>query len=501
MTLEHSPAGSTLAAGESLQRRLRSGLIWGFAGRYTGKLMVFLATLVLARVLGPEDFALVALALAILLFLDVANLGVGSTLIWMDKEEADRSRSAAFTLHLTTTIVVVAAIWVFAGPLAAVLSDDPRAPWVIRLLSLSLVLGAAGYIQYTVLERDMDFRRAFRADLAGGLAKGVVSVILALAGGGVWSLVIGQLAGAAITSVALCMIVRFRPRFDLGRGGTAKRLLGYGWHFVVIGLLSSVILNSDYVIVGKVLGLTALGYYVIAFRIPELVLRGVLSTAFTIFFPYYARARELGDDMSGRYIQTLGVVCMVGAPMTAILCGLSTPLIVTLFGAKWEPAAILMPAIAIYGLLDVLGGIAGDIYKATGRPGILTSIGSVRAVVLVAGLSAAAHISIVWVAWFQVALVVAVAVASFTIASRLIPDASLALHGKALAPGLIGGTVAALAGLATGAALPTLAALLVGVPVVLAVYGAFLMTFVPSLRTLVTSAWRRGLRQVSHASS
>lgn len=477
------------AGGPRLGRRLRSAVLWAYLGQYVGKLLVFVATLVLARILVPEDFALVALALAILTFLDISDLGIGAAIVWLDREEAQRDASAVFTLHLIGATILVAVINL-AAPLVGTFADDPRAVTVVRLLSLNVLVAAVGYTHENLLRRELDFRRRFWPDITGGTLKGVASVALAVAGAGVWSLVAGQLLGTVARAIALWVVVPFRPRFDLGRGGRAGRLVRFGAPLALGSVLYQIVLNVDYVVIANVLGLTALGYYVIAFRIPQLVLHGPLITLSSVIFPYYSRARELEGDVLTRYLGTLRVTALVAAPIAAVVAGLSGPLILVLFGPKWEPAVAVMPPLALMLVMDQLAGYAGDLYKAHGRTALLAALEAIRLVILVPGLVLAAHISLEAVAWAQALIMVVVGVGKLMVASRVL-DLTLRAQLAAIAPACVMAAVAGITGFTVTSTMPDVAGLVVGIPLVLAVYAALALALIPETRVLLIAVWKR----------
>lgn len=472
----------------TLTRRLGSAVAWVYFGQYTGKMLVFGATLVLARILAPADFALVAFILALLMFLDVADLGVGAALVWLDREQAMRDRNAVFTLHLIGATALTVLINVFAAQIATI-SGDPRAETAVHLLSLSLLLGALGATHENLLRRELDFRRRFWPDFGGGATKGVVAIVLALVGAGVWSLIFAQLVGTVVRVALLWNVVRFRPRFDLGRGGRAGKLIRFGLPLSLGTVVFQLVVNVDYVIVGNVLGLTILGYYVIAFRVPELILHGTLNTLSTVIFPYYARARELQEDVGGRYVATLRLTSMVAAPFVAMIAGLSAPIILTLFGEKWDAAIPLMPALALLLVMDSLTGYAGDLYKAYGRTWLLLGMESARLGLLIPGLIVAAQFGIVAVAWFQAGLMAVVGLAKLWVASRVL-RISLAAQLVAILPAAACGLAAGLAGHAFGRVVEPVVGLVVGIPIVFCVYLALILSFVPDARALAAGLRR-----------
>lgn len=478
----------------SLERRLGSALLWLYITQYSGKLLVFASIAILARVLAPEDFALVALVLAMLVFADSLEVGVGSAIIYFDRAETERTASAAFTLHVATSIVATAAFWVGAPVLADLWGDD-QLTWIVRILSLHLVLRALGQTHENLLRRDLDFRSRMVPEFVSGLLKGTGSVALALAGAGVWSLVIGQLLGSTARTALLWAMVPFRPRLDFGRDGKARRLLGYGAPLLVSAIISNVATNVDYLVVGNVLGLTALGFYVIAYRIPQLIFNEALAQIHIALFPYYSRSREEGGDTASRYLLTVRLVALVIAPVLVILTVLAGPTIRVVFGPGWEEAAAILPGLAVGCAFFSIGGLSGDLFKAQGRPYILTVMVAALVVVWVPALLVVAPHGTVAVAWTFAACAGLWAAGYWTWARALL-GAGYAAHARAVVPAVVAGAAAAGVAHLVGLTLPDVAALAVGIPLVVGVWLAVATGLSPEVRAMVTGIRRRAARAV-----
>lgn len=463
--------------------RLGSALFWLYLSSYGGKLLVFVSVLILARVLSPEDFALVALVLAILAFIDIVDVGVGGALIWLDRDEAERSRSVVFTLNLVVVSALIVVLNLLAPWIADLAHGDPRTTDVLRLLSLSVLVRALGQTHDALLARDLDFRRRLVPDLLGGLVKGGASVVLALAGAGVWSLVFGQLAGTTVRTVLLWVFVPFRPRIEFGFDGRARRLMQYGAPVIATAIIANGAASIDYILVGKYLGLLALGFYVIAFRLPELIILQALANIHTVLFPFYARAREDGDALDARYLTTLRIAALVVAPIPAALTALSLPIILVVFGSTWEPAAGVMPGIAIGMALLVIGGIPGDLFKAQGKPWIQLILASAYLALWIPGIVVLAPYGIDEVAWLFAALAALQGIGSWAFATRVLGQ-SWKGQGAAIAPALAGATIAGAVAYLTTLSLAAPAALLIGLPVLGVVYAFCVVALDPPSRAL-----------------
>jgi lipopolysaccharide exporter len=388
-----------------LGRKATTGFLWAAASYAGGKVLVFLATLVLARLLVPGDFGLVAFALAVIYYLEyVTDLGLGAALIYRSDAEDPRVSSTAFWIGMLGAVVLFAASWLTAPLLGDVGPSHAVVP-LFRVLALQFLFSALGKAHEYRLRRSLQFRRLFWPEFAGGLAKGVVSVALAVAGTGAWSLVIGQLVGTLSQSVGLWIVHPFRPGFRIS-GRHVAPMMRFGLGIVAVGLLGQGARNFDYVVVGAKLGAAALGVYYLAFRLPELVIVSGFQVANDVLFPLYARLRDGSvqghDDLRRGYLQTIRLGAMVAWPAALGMAALALPLVLALYGERWRPAAAPLAFVAVWAGLASLASMPGAVFKALGRSWLLTATGIMQIAILFPAIWFAAPHGITAVAAVQV---------------------------------------------------------------------------------------------------
>lgn len=368
---------------KNFARTTVTGTIWTYASHYGGKLLVFISTIILARLLTQEDFGIVGFALVIISFLDVlSDLGIGSALIYhRDDPEA---ANTGFWLGLLTGIALFGLTWLIA-PLAGDFFQDPRVIPITRALGISFPIDALGNVHDSLLRKNLAFRRKFLPDMAKMSMKGVISIGLALMGMGPWSLVGGQLAGSAVLVIAYWLTIPWRPQFRFGRS-LVRPLLTYGLGIISLNAIAILLSNADYLFVGRLMGAAALGIYTLAFRIPDMLIIQFCTVVGRVLFPVYAKMREDNAGLRRAFLMTMRYVSMITIPVGVGMALIAEPFILTFFTDKWIEAVPVMRAIAIYALLYSLAYNAGSVYKAQGRPMLLTKLSLVRAVVLVPAL-------------------------------------------------------------------------------------------------------------------
>ncbi|MGH8976810.1 MAG: oligosaccharide flippase family protein [Acidimicrobiia bacterium] len=390
----------------ALERAAAHGL--GYSGiRFAVERIVgFAATLLLARLLAPDQFGVSAFALAVMYYFDAAtDLGLGAALVYRSDANEHRVASTAFWLGLGGACVLAAALW-FVAPLVASLGPDGEAVWLLRVLSLQFPLSALGKVHEYRLRARLDFRKLVGPFAFATCSKGVVAVVAAAAGAGVWSLVIGQLVGTLVRSVVLWRADTWHPR-AMFSGAASKGLLKYGSGIVAVGVLGQAAKNFDYLVVGGKLGAAALGFYFLAFRLPELVVLGMFQVANEVLFPFYARLKDAAgadrdEELRRGYVRSVRLAAAVSLPAGLGMAALATPIVLVLYGSEWRPAAAPLAFVAIWAALASLAALPGAVFKATGRSWLLTSTGLAQIAILFPLILLAANHGITAVAAAQV---------------------------------------------------------------------------------------------------
>jgi PST family polysaccharide transporter len=370
----------------NLSRLVSRGAMWQSVSFFGGKVLLLAATVVLARVLTPKEFGLVSLALVVIGFLDViSDFGVSQALIYL---EASRRRTDAALLATVVLGLVIAIGLALCAPAIGRQLHEPETIPLLRLLALSILAGSLGVVPDTLLRKDLDFRRRVPVQLSLSATRGVLAIVLALAGFGVWALAIAQVAAQIVSSAVAWAMVSYRPGWDMWRVGRAElvELFRYGVPTAASGLLSNLVLNIDYIIVGRVLGATQLGLYTLAFRVPEMLVVSVFQIVSSVTFPAYSQANKSLERVRRAYLRVLRLQNTYGLLVSALLFVLAPLVIAVVFGPEWDPSIPSMQALAVYAAFRSLGMGVVDLLKGIGRPNLALLIALVRFVVVAVAL-------------------------------------------------------------------------------------------------------------------
>ncbi|HSL19900.1 MAG TPA: lipopolysaccharide biosynthesis protein [Vicinamibacterales bacterium] len=399
---------------------IRAGA-WAMTTLAAGRLVSLASLVWLARVLAPSDFGLLAFALAFITYAEtIGDLGTSAALIyWPDR---DRSRDAVaqltFVISLAAGLAWFALTLVLAPSVAAFFQSEPTTD-ILRVLALTFPIKALGATHDALAQKDLRFRARFLPEVGLSTFKGIVAIALASAGFGVWSLVLGHLAGVLAWTVLLWIVVPWRPGASL-RLDLVRPVLTYGRDIVAVNVLGAIVHHADVIVVGRMLGASALGFYQVAGRLPDVTLMMVVRAAGRILFPAFARLGADTASLRAAYLSALKYVSLLVAPAAAALMILAGPIVRVFFGPAWEPSVPILRALAAYAGLRALGTHAGDVLKAVGRPGVLAWFGVAKAAMVVPALILAARIDAAAVATALAAVTLLSVLLNLAIVSRLL---------------------------------------------------------------------------------
>lgn len=404
--------------GHQLSRKVARGILWNFLTFGFGKLVLLITTSILARLLTKDDFGQVSVAVVAINYLSVIkDLGLGVALI-QRRGEVNEAADTVFTINIILGFVISALIIPLAPPIASYF-HDPRVISVLRWLGASFAINALGSVHTIWLLRDLDYRRKFIPDMGNTVVKGVVSIVMAFTGYGVWSLVFGQIAGAITSVILVWIILPWRPRLMINRS-IAGQMMKFGASIIGGDTLSVIIDNVDYIIVGRVFGLVQLGVYTLAYRLPELLLIGNLWILGDIAFPAFSSIQDRPDEMRQGFLGSVRIVELIATPISLGLIIAADPIIRVVFGDQWLDAVPILRVLAAYAWVYSIGFHVGGIYKAVGRPDILLYLSLFTVIILIPSLLIGSGFGIIGVAWGHLIAVLIRRIVSITVATRII---------------------------------------------------------------------------------
>jgi len=421
---------------EKLGQKTASGVVWNYLSFAANKGTTFVATLILARLLEPADFGLLALALLAISYLEIFNnFGFSESIIYYQEEEMDH---IAFGINMLIGFVMMV-ITILLSPLIADFFNEPRLVLILHVLSSSFILSSIGSVHQAKLKKDLRFKLLFFPIAARAIIKGIISIGLALSGFGVWSLVLGQVAGVAAGTVFLWITTRWipKPAFNWKK---ARALMNYSWQMTFVTLFGVFQKDVDYIMLGRLSTATQLGYYSIGYRLVEMLIVRFNHTVAQAIFPAFAKIQNDMDRLRAGFLKTLEYTASYTIPASLGLFIIAQDFVIVFYTERWLPAVAVVQIIALQALITSLTYNMGDVYKAVGKPSILNQIALVRIVISVPLFYFAASRSIYLVALVQLLMAILFMVLNLIIANRIIRISPGHLV-KALLPALLSSTV------------------------------------------------------------
>lgn len=312
-----------------------SNFIWRFAERCGAQFVTFIVSIVLARILAPEDYGTIALVTVFTTILQVfVDSGLGTALI-QKKNADDLDFSSVFYFNFVVCLVLYAAMFMAAPVIAKFYGDVTLTP-IIRVISLTIVISGVKGIQQAYVSKNMLFKRFFFSTIGGTIFSAFIGIGLAKAGYGVWALVAQQLSNATVDTVILWITVRWRPRKNFS-WERLKGLLSFGWKLLVSSLLDTCYNNLRNLIIGKMYSPSDLAFYNQGDKFPKLIVTNINTSIDSVLLPTMSSAqddRERVKNMTRRAIKTSTYVM---APLMMGLAFCATPIVKLVLTDKWLP--------------------------------------------------------------------------------------------------------------------------------------------------------------------
>jgi O-antigen/teichoic acid export membrane protein len=360
----------------STSEKIRFGIKWVGASSAVSQGVRFLTTALLARLLAPEMFGLVAIAgVTIGILAIVREAGISSAFIQREDADATEMRVAANTAFfivfgLNSALFVVA--WALAPRLAGFFESTPPEQLipVLRAMSLVFLIDGVMTTPNMLLQKNLEFGKHALGAIAASLVNALVATSLALAGKGVWSLVIGQLSSLSVWAVLAMFLSGWRPRLEFS-STIARELFNYGKYLWAFGALSAVGDSLDRLLIGRWLGPASVGVYGLALSLSNLPATEVSRIIGRITLPWFSRIRSDPDGLRSAYLRTLSHVSMLSVPLAFGMLAVSSDLILTIYGARWADAVPVIEVLAFYGMSLSVSATTGGVLRAIGKPQVL----------------------------------------------------------------------------------------------------------------------------------
>lgn len=387
-----------MASDSSLKSKVFKGISWLALSKALGQLFTFVTTAILARLLSPADFGLMGIALIFTNFMDVLNkFGVPAAIV-QRKDMNDDILSTTFWPNLLIGFLMFTITFILSGNIAGFLGA-PAARGLIGFIALSMIIDSFGLVQSGLLRRKLNFRQVSLVSFLSSVGSGLIAVICAFSGLGVWSLAVGNVAGSIIGAFGFWFSVQWRPSLKF-YWKYFKEIYVFGLKVFANGIVEFFRGNSDFAFVGKALGSYNLGIYTLSYNIATLAQNRITNVVRDALLPAYSMIQDEHKRLQDAASKAAQYLALVVFPMSFGLLAIAPEFIRLVYGSKWEEAIIPAQILLVGGSLLAINPVIEKIFIAVGKPGVFAVWNAIRTVFLIGAIYIGLRLGgIVGVAW------------------------------------------------------------------------------------------------------
>lgn len=310
-----------------------SNFMWRFAERCGAQVVTFIVSIILARILTPEDYGIVALVTAFTTIFQVSVDSGLSTALIQKNDADDLDFSSVFYFNFGVCIILYLVMY-FSSPAIASFYDIPELIPIVRVMSFTIVISGIKGVQQSYVARNMMFRLFFYSTLGGTIISAIIGIAMAYAGFGVWAIVTQQLSNTAIDTLILWITVNWRPKlmFSWNR---LRGLLRFGWKLLCSALLDTGYNNLRSLLVGKIYSSSELAFYNQGEKIPKLIVMNVNASIDSVLLPAMSKEQDDKSRVKNMTRRSIMVSCYIMAPIMIGLACCASNVVKVLLTEKW----------------------------------------------------------------------------------------------------------------------------------------------------------------------
>ncbi len=356
-----------------------SNLIWRFAERCGAQGVAFIVSLVLARLLSPDDYGTIALVTVFTSILNVfVDSGMGNALI-QKKNADDVDFSSVFYFNIIICSILYLLMFVTAPLIAYFYKNEALTP-VIRVLSLTLVISGVKNVQQAYVSKNMKFKLFFFSTIGGTILAAIVGIVMAYKGFGVWALVAQQIVNATIDTVILWITVKWRPKkvFSFER---LKSLLSYGWKLLVSALIDTVYNDIRQLIIGKLYSSADLAQYNQGKKFPQIIVTNINASIDSVLLPTMSKEQDNAERVKSMTRRSIKISTYIMAPLMIGLAFVAPELVNLILTDKWLPCVPFLRVFCITYIFYPIHTANLNAIKAMGRSDLFLKLEIIKKIV------------------------------------------------------------------------------------------------------------------------
>ena len=375
---------------------ITSSLIWKFSERVLAQVVSFIVSIILARMLLPDDYGVIALVMIFIVFADVfVTSGFSTSLI--QKRDANKTDFSTIFYCSFVVSLLLYVILFLASPAISVFFKTPNLVPVLRVLALRIPISSYNSIQHAYVSRHMMFRKFFFSTLFGTVISGVIGIVTAYAGFGVWALVVQYMTNIVVDTIWLSFTVKWHPSF-LFSWDSAKELMSFGWK-VLLADLSGVFFDQlRSLVIGRYYTTADLAFYNRGKSFSSLVMDNISNTMMAVLFPALSNENEDIQNVKALLRKAVNMMAYIIFPIIGGMVVTATPLVNVLLTSKWEESIPFLQILCLAAGVSMIGNVSLQAIKAIGKSDILLKLEIIKKPIYVLLLIAGLKVSTLFVA-------------------------------------------------------------------------------------------------------
>lgn len=374
-----------------------TNFIWRFAERCGAQVVSFIVSVVLARILAPEDYGTIALVTVFTSILQVfVDSGFGTALI-QKKDADDLDFSSVFYFNIVVCLILYAGMYV-AAPVIARFYDDISLTPIVRVISLTIVIAGVKGIQQSYVSKHMLFKKFFFSTLGGTIFSAFLGIGMAYAGFGVWALVAQQLSNAAIDTMILWITVKWRPKWMFS-WTRLKGLLSFGWKLLVSALLDTGYNNLRNLIIGKIYSSSDLAFYNQGDKFPKLIVTNINTSVDSVLLPTMSSEQENPERVKNMVRRAIKTSTYIMAPLMMGMAFCASPIVRLILTEKWLPCVPYLQIFCFTYMFWPIHTANLNAIQALGRSDVFLRLEIIKKAIGLILLFATMHISVMAMAY------------------------------------------------------------------------------------------------------
>ena len=381
---------------DNITQQIKKGIFWTFSERLSAKIVQFILQLILARLLTPDDYGLSALILA---FVNIANIfviGGFNTALIQKKESARIDYSSVFFVSISFAVLLYVVLYI-CSPIIANFFNDDRIVSLLRVISISLIIGSYSSVQVAYLTKNMQFKKLFKANIIGVTLSAIISILMAVKGFGVWALVFQYLINRIVVLIVLQLLVKWHPYIEFS-WESIKALFSYGSKCMFSNFLSTIVTDLYTAVIGKFYPKSQLGVYDTGLKMPSTVTETFTSALGSVLFPAFS---SMQDDrkLLKQYLKKANETSsFIVFPVVFAMAAMAKPLILFLLTDKWSGAIPFMQIACLLFCFYPLHINSLQVINSIGKSDVTLKNEILKKIVDLSFLAVTIHFNLYWVA-------------------------------------------------------------------------------------------------------